>query len=175
MLRDSSRPMTISAIELYCALGRLQVFFEMNLVVEFDAAWVEVTWPQGCELGMSFGERIDVSGHGDLPAHGLQVPMAANASGGGCAKQLCGPFVFDVALRAGRRSCLLFVMNRTIVAGGARPIGDLTSQDIPAQVASTAVLPELSVVGRQRAAAEYGLIASQRPPGDPAGGGRRKE
>jgi hypothetical protein len=166
--------MAIAAIELYDALGRLQVLFEMNLVVEFDAAGVDVTWPQGRELRMSFGERVDVSGHSDLRALGLQVPMAAHAGGGSGAKQLCGPFVFDVALRAGGHTCLLFLMDRTIVAGGARLVGDLGSQDIPAQVASAAFLAERSMMGRQGAAAEYRLIAGQRPPGDPPGPRRRK-
>jgi len=167
--------MAIAAIELYHALGRLQVLFEMNLVVEFDATGVDVAWPQGRELRMSFGERVDVSGHSDLRALGLQIPMAANAGGGSGAKQLCGPFVFDVALRAGGRPCLLFLMNRAIMAGGARLVGDLGSKDIPAQVASTAVVAERGMMGRQRPAAKYSLIAGQRPPGDPAGRRYRKD
>jgi hypothetical protein len=70
---------------------------------------------------------------------------------------------------------LLFLMDRAIMAGGARLVGDLGSQGIPAQVASTAVLAERGMMGCQRAAAEYCLIAGQLPPGDPAGRRRRKD
>jgi hypothetical protein len=146
--------MTIAAIELDYALGPLQVLFEMNLVVEFDAAGVDISWPQGRELGMSHGKRVDVSSDSDLPALGLQVPMASDAGLGSGGKKLCGSFVFDMALGAGGRPCLLFLMDRAIVADGARLVGDSCSQDVPAQVASTAVLAERSMMGRQGPAAE---------------------
>ena len=84
-MRDAGRPMAIAAIKLYHALRRLQVLFEMNLVIEFDAAGIDITWPQRREFRMSRGERFDMSGQRDFPTPCFQIPMAAKTgiSGGG--------------------------------------------------------------------------------------------
>jgi len=78
-LRQSSRAMTIVAFQLDSATRRLQIFPQVDPVVEFEAAGIAVSRLKRSEFRMPLRERLDLGGHCSFAAFRLQVRMTIRA------------------------------------------------------------------------------------------------
>lgn len=123
-LRGAIGTVAIDTFQLDVTPGTFQVFFQVDLVIEFDSAGVAEACPQGSKFRVTGPERFDVSDDAELAVSGFQIGMACRAGLISSVQQFFGALVLNMTLDAVRRGDLLLLMDGTIVTGQACVVGD---------------------------------------------------
>src|ERR1700681_1527599 len=112
----------------------------MYLMIELDGSGILLAATQRCELRMASIETADV-GHKlrmSILILGREIGVALRANTSGGPREPHGTLVFHMAFQTSRRKGLLGMMDGTVMASQARPIGHRLLETSRGNVAGSA-------------------------------------